>query len=200
VRFRLSSASVFALLVLSSVPHLTGQNVSDDSPFLPPKGTSVVGEASTPETLQLTGISVVGQKTFVSLFDPVTKHSRWIGVGNTVNGIEVVSCDLATDQSLVRVDGQTKLLTLRKSAAGTGASPFPSTATLTPPASTQGLALLSAGPQPSATPLSAQAVQEREARMLVSDLLDIGMQQRKAYEELQRKAAAEEAAKKIPKP
>jgi len=34
-------------------------------------------------------------------------------------------------------------------------------------------------------------VQEREARMLVSDLLDIGQQHRKAYEEAQRKAAAE---------
>ena len=32
--------------------------------------------------------------------------------------------------------------------------------------------------------------QERDARMLVSDLLEIGMAQRKAYEEAQKKAAA----------
>ena len=36
--------------------------------------------------------------------------------------------------------------------------------------------------------------QEREARMLVSDLLEIGMQQRKAYEEAARKAAAAKQA------
>jgi hypothetical protein len=35
----------------------------------------------------------------------------------------------------------------------------------------------------------AQLKQETEARMLVSDLLEIGMAQRKAYEEAQRKAA-----------
>jgi len=34
-----------------------------------------------------------------------------------------------------------------------------------------------------------QAKQETEARMLVSDLLEIGMAQRRAYEEAQRKAA-----------
>jgi hypothetical protein len=40
-------------------------------------------------------------------------------------------------------------------------------------------------------PPSTPAEAEREARMLVSDLLEIGMQQRKAYEEAQRKAALE---------
>jgi hypothetical protein len=41
------------------------------------------------------------------------------------------------------------------------------------------------------------AKQEREARMLVSDLLEIGMQQRKAYEEAQKKAQqAQQAAAK----
>lgn len=42
-------------------------------------------------------------------------------------------------------------------------------------------------------PPSSPAEAEREARMLVSDLLEIGMQQRKAYEEAQRKASAESA-------
>jgi hypothetical protein len=45
-------------------------------------------------------------------------------------------------------------------------------------------------PTPSATPeAQAQVKAETEARMLVSDLLEIGMAQRKAYEEAQRKAA-----------
>jgi hypothetical protein len=43
-------------------------------------------------------------------------------------------------------------------------------------------------PEAPATPES-QAKAETEARMLVSDLLEIGMAQRKAYEEAQRRAA-----------
>jgi hypothetical protein len=47
-----------------------------------------------------------------------------------------------------------------------------------------------AQPAPPATPeAQAQVKAETEARMLVSDLLEIGMAQRKAYEEAQRRAA-----------
>src|SRR5262245_11922375 len=42
---------------------------------------------------------------------------------------------------------------------------------------------------PPGSPAEVQARQETEARMLVSDLLEIGMAQRRAYEEAQRKAA-----------
>jgi hypothetical protein len=45
-------------------------------------------------------------------------------------------------------------------------------------------------PQPPPAPGSI-AQQETEARMLVSDLLEIGIQQRKAYEDAQKKAEAE---------
>jgi hypothetical protein len=38
--------------------------------------------------------------------------------------------------------------------------------------------------------------QAREARMLVTDLLDIGMQQRKAYEDAQKQAAAQRNGEK----
>jgi hypothetical protein len=37
-----------------------------------------------------------------------------------------------------------------------------------------------------------QAAEEREARMLVTDLLEISQQQRKAYEDAQKAAAAKE--------
>ena len=46
-----------------------------------------------------------------------------------------------------------------------------------------------AKPTGEAKPLTV-ARQEEEARMLVSDLLEIGMAQRKAYEEAQKKAAS----------
>jgi hypothetical protein len=48
-------------------------------------------------------------------------------------------------------------------------------------------------PETAAVP-ETQAKQETEARMLVSDLLEIGMAQRKAYEEAQRKAAEGKSA------
>ena len=50
-----------------------------------------------------------------------------------------------------------------------------------------------------AQPLSI-ARQEEEARMLVSDLLEIGMAQRKAYEEKQKQAADPNAAPATPPP
>ena len=46
------------------------------------------------------------------------------------------------------------------------------------------------GVQTDVTELKNAEKQAREARMLLSDLLDIGMQQRKAYEEAMRKANA----------
>ena len=50
-----------------------------------------------------------------------------------------------------------------------------------------------AKPEAPATP-EVQQKQETEARMLVSDLLEIGMAQRKAYEDAQRRAATGENA------
>jgi hypothetical protein len=68
------------------------------------------------------------------------------------------------------------------------ANAMPAGAAVTPAAP----ALAAVKPQPPPTP-AAIAHQEQEARMLVSDLLEIGMAQRKAYEEAQKKAAAEKA-------
>jgi hypothetical protein len=152
----------------------------------------------------------VGKKTYVSLYDVEKQRSRWIAVGETAAGIEVVSCDVKNDRALVRVGGQSKVLALRKSATapavagGNGmtvqadASAASIAASLTPPSAVAYAGPLpntpSAVPPPSTAPLAEQVYQEREARMLVSDLLEIGVEQRKAYEA--KKAAAEEAAKK----
>jgi hypothetical protein len=54
---------------------------------------------------------------------------------------------------------------------------------------------ISAAPAAPAAPEAPEATrvrQETEARMLVSDLLEIGMAQRKAYEDAQRRAASGE--------
>ena len=197
VRGGMSSRSLLAVLAFftlsaTAVSSARGENAPPVSPFLPPGKAQTTAEPPSADNLQLAGISVIGKKSFVSLYIPSTQRSRWIAVGTSVEGLEVLSCDPVAEQALVRVQGQTKLLTLRKAIVGSGTQPAPLASGVSPAAAPS-----SSQPAP---PLTVQQEQEREARMLVSDLLDIGLQQRKAYEELQRKATAEEAAKKPSKP
>ncbi|QYM79892.1 hypothetical protein K0B96_04550 [Horticoccus luteus] len=176
---RLSLLTLAAALV--GVP-LAGAQMLTDSPFLPPAGATLI--APPPETLQLSGVIASGESVLVNLTDSQTKRSLWIPVGKTVDDIEVLSCDLKTDTVVVRAKGQVKTLKLRTATIVTA----PASAPLAP-------SVIASGPDGAPAPLLTQAEQEREARMLVSDLLEIGLQQRKAYEEAQRKAAAAKAAK-----
>lgn len=176
--------TLFRISLLACAAALLGRPLAagtllKDSPFLPPAGGSLV--APPPETMQLSGVIAAGQSTLVNITDSQTKRSLWIPVGKTVDDIEVLSCDLKTDTVVVRTKGEVKTLKLRTPTivtAPTGAPP-----------------MIAAGPGGGPAPILTQAEQEREARMLVSDLLEIGLQQRKAYEEAQRKAAAAKAAK-----
>ena len=155
---------------------MTAAQILKESPFLPPAGATTA--APVQETLQLSGIIASGKSVLVNLTDSTTKLSLWIAVGDTVDGIEVLSYETATDTVTVRTKGEVKTLKLR--------TPTIVNAPAAPLAPASGAAVPT---EPA--PLLTQAEQEREARMLVSDLLEIGLQQRKAYEEAQRKAAAE---------
>lgn len=138
--------------------------------------------------------------------------------GETVEGIQVLRYEADKQQAVVKINGAQKTLPLRKGAGPVNApnpvaatptgfnvpspAPLPTTPAL---ANTSGQAPWSQAPaatpalsgnapaQPVTTapaPVPADPVQrqEQEARMLVSDLLEIGMAQRKAYEEAQRRA------------
>jgi len=162
-----------------------------DSPFLPPAGTAVAS-AGAAETLELAGISGTGKTTLVCIVDTQTKRSHWIAVDATVEGIKVVAFDARQEQATVLVGGQQKILRMRRAsvasgtnAAGTAAASF----------STPSIPVTQGVPQPPPAPGSV-AQQETEARMLVSDLLEIGIQQRKAYEEAQKKADLDKTAGK----
>ncbi len=163
--------------------------LTKDSPFLPPAGSAEAAPAAN-ESLTLTGVSGLGKNALVCIYDTQAKRGYWIPVGTTTEGIKVLNYDNARDQAVITVGGQQKLLTLRNSSIANAGSnpgqPAPSFASPTTamPTPTQGT------PQPPPPPGSV-AQQETEARMLVSDLLEIGMQQRKAYEEAQKKAQAE---------
>lgn len=172
-----------ALAIACGCPFLSAQTTLPDSPFLT-AGAPASGLPDAPtEPYQLTGISVVGKKTFVSIYETAERHSRWIAVGESAGDIHVLSCNVATDQSVIRVGGEVKALTLRKPSVLSAVLPTPSVGTVSvaPP--------VADGAAAPATTNSSDEEQAREARMLVTDLLEISVQQRKAYEDAQKKAA-----------
>lgn len=180
------------------------------SPFLPPAGPGQAAAAAG-EVIEFAGVSSVGKRTDLVFYDKAAKKSRWVGIGETKDGIELLRYDPRREQAVIKHNGVEKILTLRKGSAvsstpgATAMAPAPAPVpTMVAPAS----AALVLGappapttpapeappPQPGAKPPSpaipeVQQKQEMEARMLVSDLLEIGMAQRRAYEEAQRKAA-----------
>ena len=168
------------------------------SPFLPPAAAGVPTAAAS-ETIEFAGVSSVGKHTDLIFHNKSTKKSHWIALGETKEGITVLNYDDRREQAVIKLNGVEKILTLRKG-SGTSKSPagsMPMIMQAPAPASGPVVQPVAAVPEPipvvpkpegPPTP-ETQLKQETEARMLVSDLLEIGMAQRKAYEEAQRKAA-----------
>ena len=194
------------------------------SPFMP---TGSAAAASAPgEMLEFAAIRTIGPRTEIDLYDTQGKKNHWIPLGGTADGMSVLSYDSRRDQVVAKIGGAEKTLLLRQSrsvAAGNAAvvmSPAMSFAVPTPPTAPEaGSAPAVAAPvadasanaspiapaAPAATPAAPAAPlsiarQEEEARMLVSDLLEIGMAQRKAYEEKQKQASDPNAVPPQPAP
>ena len=183
-----------------------------ESPFKDASaGKGAAGVAD--EALEFAGVSQMGTTTHLVFHDKQAKKNRWIALGDTVEGISALRYDPRLEQAVVRVNGTEKTLSLRK-----GKGPVNSPVAVQPPAPVNGFAVAPPPPaaqvpqilpaplpatDPGAQPVSIQPPkpapapgtpefqvrQETEARMLVSDLLEIGMAQRRAYEEAQRRAA-----------
>ena len=191
MRLRLTRLVLFALAT-GLLMRAADMDLTRESPFLPAGGTAAAPAESA--TLQLAGISVIEPQIYVLLVDTANagkSRSRWLAVGAKVDDLAVLSCDVDKDEAVVRVGSEVKTLALRKPAGAKG-GPIPGLPSQSPPMPLVGPA---GGVMPQVAPLVTREEKEREARMLVSDLLEIGMRQRKAYEEAQRKAA-EDAAKK----
>jgi hypothetical protein len=172
IPFRLL-VSLFLAVLLSGAGGLRAQETTKESPFMPANMPTVdPGTPAQPSTHELVGIIATTKQTLVGITEKSTHKSYWIALGKSVEGIEVVSCDPAEDRAVVRIGSD--LMTLSMRSGSNSASAVPGAAIMGP-----------------STPVSraVQAEQEKEARMLVSDLLEIGIQQRKAYEEAQRRAA-----------
>ena len=177
----------------------SGTALSKLTPFGPSRAIGGPGDAAG-EIIEFTAVSTIGKKTELVFFDKTTKKNHWITKGETAGGISLLNYDSVREQAVVKVNGVEKTLTLRKShgVAGPGRSVaavttgfnVPSPAVTSAPAGmTAGVLPLPPIPVPAgpATP-ETQARQETEARMLVSDLLEIGMAQRAAYEAKQKQA------------
>jgi hypothetical protein len=162
----------------------SAQTLVGDSPFAAHSGAPGAGPA---EAYELAGSMAEGSQVTVCIFERQKRHSEWIPVGETSDGIRVVSYDAATDSAVVTVDGARRQLAMREpKVAALSASADPRVL-----ASGGGLvASLVPAPTGPSTPESI-ARDQREARMLVSDLLEIGVQQRKAYQEARQKAEAQ---------
>lgn len=212
---RILAAAVWSGLALTSSVRAEPAGLAQESPFLPTGiPASVVASGDVHE---FAGVSIMGRQTSVNIYDKNGKKGLWIAVGETVNGITVAKYDSARELVTIKVAGAEKILALRKPAAaaarpgtvapaplpaGFNAPPVPTVAPAplaSAPANPTGVASPNAAvpaesalpttPRPPSPAPGSVAHQEQEARMLVSDLLEIGMAQRKAYEEAQKKAA-----------
>lgn len=180
-------AAALALSV-SLAPALGQTTLVSASPFAPAGGAAAAGAASAQEAYELAGSSVVGSDVLLCIFDSQAKRCEWIPVGGDAGGIHVLSYDAQNDKAVVTVSGARKELGLRK--ATIAALTTSSSAVVAPTRPEPRAAPGARRPQPSA---AAAAHDQQEARMLVSDLLEIGVQQRKAYQEARQKAAAQPA-------
>lgn len=201
---RMLSAAVWSGLAFSLSVQAEPAGLARESPFLP-TGIPALA-AGSGEAYELAGISTMGRQTSVNIYDKIGKKGLWIAVGETASGITVSKYDSARELVVIRVAGTEKILALRKAASSTarpGAMPPPPVAagfnippppTVVPvalapaPLTAAGASPAPAAPRPPPPVPGSVAHQEQEARMLVSDLLEIGMAQRKAYEEAQKKA------------
>lgn len=196
--------------------------ITKTSPFLPPAAASV--SAATAEQHEFRAVSTLGDKTTVNIHDLATKKRTWIAVGETAEGISVLNYDSNRDQVVVRIGGVEKTLTLRQAiitsggpAAAPGALPVrsvtgaSSASPANPPIPAVGTVTVGGGSllvqgapgtasSTSGAPPVNVAQKQQESRMLVSDLLEIGVAQRRAHEEAQKKQAQETGAVPAPAP
>jgi hypothetical protein len=176
------------------------QSLSKDSPFIGPQTNMGSPSFGSFPLYTLVGVIGMDRTTRIGILDMRTRKSVWIPIGQTIGGIEAVSHNPRTDEVVVRVNGTLQMLSLRM--PNINASPMSSDSMTSsplipnagfhvatnPPQQSGALPPLAPNPsQVSIRPVGNTGEQEREARMLVSDLLEIGMQQRKAYQEAQKK-------------
>lgn len=131
---------------------------------------------------EFNGLIRTGDQILVCVTSLPERHSRWIAVGSQSDGIKVARYDASSQQIVVEAAGRSHTVALRQSTPVIGNRAGGAVAA-------SDMAPLPVAPTVARAPVTNEE-KEREARFLVSDLLEIGMIQRKAYEEAQKKKAA----------
>jgi hypothetical protein len=191
------AAPCFAVLLIGAATCGRAQpSDAGDSPFLPPASPAANGPQSQASPYELTGSLTTSRGIEVCIFDSQAKRSHWIPVGSAYGDIQAVSYDAAGDRAVIRVHGSPMSLSMRKAVVAGMPSQMPGLPSPMPTVFGSAGPPFPRNPPPVVQPPSPEiAKQEREARMLVSDLMDIGMQQRKAHEEAVKAEQAQQAAK-----
>jgi hypothetical protein len=153
-------------------------DLKEDSPFLPPGGGEVAPEPPaeprpTLANLEFAGVMSFGQGTLISVHNLQTDKGVWIPLGAEEEGIRVLSYNAEAQEVTIVSMGVTAVLKLREAKFGGGSwiKPLPTLE------------------QEYGRPLTVKE-QETEARMLVSDLLEIGMKERERQRELRNQQRA----------
>lgn len=177
------------------------QVLPKESPFAPPAGSSLsLDTKAAPSNYEFMGMTVLGGTTLLSINCVNDKRSVWVPLGKTVNQITALSYDPRSESAVIRADNQTVTLKMRKAAILPGSNA---------PVVVAAAPTVAPAPMPAVTPPPADAPppppmtdeeKANEARMLVSDLLEIGLRQRQAYEAAQREANARAARNNPPPP
>ncbi len=189
---------LFALLTI--IPLLGAGEVSPAAGSASPASSVASTPAEAKSTRwELQGLLGSGPNAAARLRDTEENVATWVRVGESFGTLKLIAADGAANTATIQVGNERSLLRLRAAAVTAGEI------TPVPAAPSSGFAASTLAAPPPALPSTGdpatdarrdQAIAEREARMLVSDLLEISMIQRKAYEEKQ--AAATPAAESAP--
>jgi len=206
-RFPLARFRFLAPLCAAALLGVPASLPAADNPFAPAPSAGGPGAGPVSDTYQLSGyVAQPKGDGMISVTRTSDKRSLWIPLGQTVGDITAVSYDALNDQAVIKAGGQTLTITLRKAVVKAGTNiirpaappPMPAGVTVagTAPAGMPAAPGAVTPPDPTLPPQppppapGTDAFKEQEARMLVTDLLEIGLEQRKAYEAAQREAAA----------
>jgi hypothetical protein len=199
------AASILTVLAASSIAHAGVESLRERSPFVPPTATQQAdANANALSAFELTGILSVGGKPQFSVRDTSTNRGFWLGLGETQEGLTVLSYDEASSSVVLEGRSARRTIVIREARVAT-APPRPPVINVPPPSAQQPVLnpQVAAGPPPNAATETAANPKkqtnakgrtneeaERDARLLVSDLMEISIQERKRYEENQRRTAA----------
>ncbi len=159
--------------------------------------------------LQLSGISTLGGQSMFNFVDTRNNRTFWIAHNGTVNGFSIVSYDAKADTVVIAREGRQRAVSLRQAqiaALPAQGQPQPQVAAAAPtpnPAAPAVIHTPDGGEIVNPTTPQEIAQAETEARMMVSDLLEISMQERarqKALREAKRQQQQQQHPPGAPAP